>query len=72
MQSILQSLREGPQLKTHVAYNSKIDSRTIVKYLPLLIKLGLVTKKSSGRYSITKKGLAFLKDYAKLKEYDEL
>lgn len=71
MEAILQSLKEDPQLKTHIAYKSKLDSRTITKYLPLLVELRLVRKTSSAKYEITKKGLGFLKDYAKLKKYDE-
>ena len=72
MESVLKTLKEGSRLKTHIAYESKLDSRTIAKYLPLLLELHLVTKTSSGKYEITKKGLGFLKDYAKLKKYDAL
>ncbi len=68
-ESILHSLKEGPELKTHVAYKSKIDSRTIEKYLGFLTSLHLVKPTSSGKYAITRKGVEFLKQYAKLKTY---
>jgi predicted transcriptional regulator len=69
MESILLSLARGSQLKTHIAYQSKLDSRTISRYLPLLIELGLIRKTSSDLFKITEKGYAFLKDYAKVKKY---
>ncbi|MEE8132197.1 MAG: winged helix-turn-helix domain-containing protein [Nitrososphaerales archaeon] len=50
MESILRSLKEGPRLKTHIAYKSRLDSRTIAKYHPLLVKMNLVIQKSSGEY----------------------
>ena len=68
-ESILHALKEGPELKTHVAYKSKIDSRTIEKYLSFLTSLHLVKPTSSGKYTITRKGIDFLKQYAKLKTY---
>ena len=68
-ESILQALKEGPELKTHVAYKSKIDSRTIEKYLTFLMELRLVKSTPSSKYAITKKGVEFLKQYAKLKTY---
>lgn len=68
-ESILHSLKEGPELKTHVAYKSKIDSRTIEKYLSFLTSLHLVKPTTSGKYAITRKGIEFLKHYAKLKTY---
>ena len=68
-ESILQSLKEGPELKTHIAYMSKIDSRTIEKYLSFLIELHLVKSMPSGKFTISRKGLEFLKQYAKLKTY---
>lgn len=68
-ESILHALKEGPELKTHVAYKSKIDSRTIEKYLSFLTSLHMVKSTQSGKYTITKKGVEFLKQYAKLKTY---
>ncbi len=70
MDSILLSLKEHPLLKTHITYESKIDSRAIMKYLPHLAEMHLIRQKSSGEYEITGKGLEFLKDYAKLKIFD--
>ncbi len=70
MDSILLSLKERPLLKTHITYESKIDSRAIMKYLPHLAEMHLIRQKSSGEYEITEKGLEFLKDYAKLKIFD--
>jgi len=71
-ESILHSLKEGPELKTHVAYKSKIDSRTIEKYLRFLTSLHLVKPTTSGKFAITRKGIEFLKHYAKLKTYGVL
>jgi predicted transcriptional regulator len=68
-ENILQALKDGEQLKTHIAYKSKIDSRTIEKYLPLLMELHLVERAQEDRYRITKKGLQYLKKYDELKEY---
>jgi len=68
-ESILQALKDGPELKTHIAYASRIDSRTTEKYLRFLTSLHLI-KETSGKFTITKKGLELLKEYAKLKKYD--
>jgi predicted transcriptional regulator len=68
-ENILQALKDGEEIKTHIAYKSKIDSRTIEKYLPLLIELHLVERTPSDRYRITKKGQQYLKKYDELKEY---
>lgn len=72
MQSILLALKEGPDIKTNIGYKAKIDSRTIARYLPLLVKLHLVTRIRSRKYKITRKGVAFLKQYAKLKKYNAI
>jgi len=68
-ESILQALKDGPELKTHIAYASRIDSRTTEKYLRFLTSLHLI-KETSGKFTITKKGLELLKEYSKLKKYD--
>ena len=70
MESILLSLKEGPMLKTHITYESKLDSRTIGRYHPLLVNMNLIIQKSSGEYEITKQGLEFLRNYAKMKKFD--
>ncbi len=70
IESILQSLKEGPELKTNIAHRSRIDSRTIARYLPLLVELRLVKPMPSGKYKITSKGVGFPKEYAKLKHYN--
>ena len=44
IENMLQSLKGESQIKTHIAYNSKLDFRTIAKYLPLFVELHLVTK----------------------------
>ena len=72
MESILLSLKEGPMLKTHITYESKIDSRAIMKYLPHLAEMHLIRQKSSGEYEITRKGLQFLKNYAQMKKIDAM
>jgi len=69
-ESILQALKDGPELKTHIAYESRIDSRTTEKYLRFLTSLHLIKETNSGKFTITKKGLELLKEYAKLKKYD--
>ena len=71
-ESILQALKEGPELKTHIAYKSRIDSRTIERYIPFLTQLHLVEPTPSRKYKITRKGLELLKQYAKLKKYDAM
>ena len=68
-ESILQALKDGSELKTHIAYASRIDSRTTEKYLRFLTSLHLI-KETSGKFTITKKGLELLKEYSKLKKYD--
>lgn len=68
-ESILQALKDGPELKTHIAYASRIDSRTTEKYLRFLTSLHLI-KETSGKFAITKRGLELLKEYSKLKKYD--
>jgi len=70
MDSILLSLKERPLLKTHITYESKLDSRTIGKYHPVLVNMNLIRQKSSGEYEITRKGLEFLKNYDKIKIFD--
>ncbi len=70
IESILQSLKAGPELKTNIAHRSRIDSRTIARYLTLLVELRLVKPMASGKYKITSKGVGFLKEYAKLKHYN--
>jgi predicted transcriptional regulator len=69
-ESILQALKGGPELKTHIAYESRMDSRTTEKYLRFLTSMHLIKETPSGKYTITKKGLELLKEYAKLKKYD--
>ncbi|MGH9923445.1 MAG: winged helix-turn-helix domain-containing protein [Nitrososphaerales archaeon] len=69
-ESILQALKDGPELKTHIAYESRMDSRTTEKYLRFLTSLRLIKETNSGKFTITKKGLELLKEYAKLKKYD--
>ena len=68
-ESILQAVKDAPELKTPIAYKSRLDSRTIERYLPLLVELHLIARTSSGKYEITKKGIDFLKQYDKLKKY---
>jgi len=55
---ILDSILDGPLLKTHIISKSKIDSRTITKYLSTLELVGMV-KKSNDRllFEITQKGI---------------
>ncbi len=69
-ESILLALKDGPELKTHIAYESRMDSRTTEKYLRFLTSLHLIKGTNSGKFTITKKGLELLKGYAKLKKYD--
>jgi len=69
-ESILQALKDGPELKTHLAYESRMDSRTTEKYLRFLTSLHLIKETPSGKFMSTKKGLELLKEYAKLKKYD--
>ncbi len=70
IESILQALREGPELKTNIAHKSRTDSRTIRRYLPLLVELRLVKPVAPAKYKITSKGVGFLEQYTKLKHYN--
>ena len=70
IENILQSTKKGYELKTHIAYEAKIDSRTIKKYIPMLVKMGLVKQTEKRKYKITKRGLGFLKNYAQMKKYN--
>jgi len=64
---ILHSILNGPLLKTHIISKSKIDSRTITKYLSTLELVGMV-KKSNDRllFEITQKGIDFVYQYQML------
>ncbi len=64
---ILDSILDGPLLKTHIISKSKIDSRTITKYLLTLELVGMV-KKSNDRllFEITQKGIDFVHQYQML------
>ncbi len=68
-ESLLQAIVSGSKLKTHMAYHSKTDSRTITRYLPFLTELGLIKLAKSDKYEITRKGRGFLKQYSKLRKY---
>jgi predicted transcriptional regulator len=68
-ESILEAVKEGEALKTHIAYKSKIDSRTIEKYIRFLVGVNMIKKNPTGEYKITKKGLDFLRKYSELKAY---
>ena len=72
IENMLQSLKGESQIKTHIAYNSKLHPRTIAKYLPLLVELHLVTKSTLNTYKITSKGVLFLRDYSKLNKYGSI
>ncbi len=64
---ILESILDGPLLKTHIISKSKIDSRTITKYLLTLELVGMV-KKSNDKllFEITQKGIDFVYQYQML------
>ncbi len=64
---ILNSILDGPLLKTHIISKSKIDSRTITKYLLTLELVGMV-KKSNDKllFEITQKGVDFVHQYQML------
>ena len=68
-ETILDAVKDGEELKTHIAYKSKIDSRTIEKYIHFLVQLNLIKEMPTRKYKITRKGLDFLKKYEELKEY---
>ncbi|MEM2760584.1 MAG: winged helix-turn-helix domain-containing protein [Nitrososphaerales archaeon] len=68
-ENILNALKDGEELKTHIAYKSKIDSRTIEKYIKFLSQLSLIKETPIGKYRITRKGLEFLRKYEELKTY---
>ncbi len=72
MESILQALEEEPELKTNLAHKARLDSRTIDRYLSQLLELGLVMRKKSGEYEISRNGSRFLKEYAEIKKYDSI
>ncbi len=56
-ESILEALKEGNELKTHIVYAANIDSKTIMRYMPMLIGMRLERATKSGEYKITEKGL---------------
>ncbi len=56
-ESILEALKEGNELKTHIGYATNIDSRTIKRYMPMLIEMRLERATKSGECKITQKGL---------------
>ena len=70
IESILRSVKNDNELKTHISYDAMIDSRTIGRYMPMLVGMGLVKTKQKGKYKITKKGLQFLRKYGEIKKYD--
>lgn len=69
--SILESATNGAK-KTRIMYKAALNFRQLQRYLPLLIKRGLITtaESNSGRvYKTTEKGLDFLKKYAELTNF---
>ena len=70
IESILRSVKNDNELKTHISYDAMIDSRTIGRYMPMLVGMDLVKTKQKRKYKITKKGLQFLRKYGEIKKYD--
>jgi len=66
--SILESATNGAK-KTRIMYKAALNFRQLQRYLPLLIKRGLLKIAESNRgklYKTTEKGLDFLKKYEEL------
>ena len=64
---ILESILDGPLLKTHIISKSKIDSRTITKYLSTLELVGMIKKPNERLlFEITQKGIDFVHQYQML------
>ncbi len=65
---ILLHLKDGPQKKTWIMRNLKVDNRTLNRCLDTLAKYGLITI-SDKQIEITEKGLNFVNIY---KEFIQL
>jgi predicted transcriptional regulator len=63
---ILLVAREGAK-KTEIVYKANLNFKRVGKYLPYLVKKGLIENISSD-YKTTKRGNEFLRDYQKMKE----
>jgi len=67
--SILESATSGVK-KTRIMYKAALNFRQLQRYLPLLIKRGLINYAETNKgavYKTTEKGRDFLKKYEELK-----
>ena len=58
---ILESLMANPLKKTHITFRCNLDSRSVTKYLSVMMYVGLVeiSKTDSSLYVITQKGMIY-------------
>ena len=67
--NILKILNENSLKKSHISHRGNLDSRSVSKYLDMLVQLRLVKKlEDLQQYSLTKRGIKFLDQYNKLAE----
>ena len=64
---ILDALKENSLKKTHITYKCNLDSRSVSRYLSLMIYLNLIKpidKKT--KYAISQNGLRYLEHYDRM------
>ena len=49
--------------KTHIMYGANLSQKLLNRYLPQVIRAGLVRQNDNGEYKITSKGRLFLERY---------
>jgi len=70
--SIMTTLEQGVNGKTHLMYRANLDSRAIKRYLTFLLEKGLLQgQENDGRltYALTDKGREFLNRYRDLEGF---
>jgi len=65
--NILLALIDGPTNKTTLAYKSRLDTRTLNRYLNHLIRIKLIDNEK-GIFKLTDKGREYIRLYEELKD----
>ena len=68
LHEMLESLLDGPLIKTHMAHKANLDTTMTNKYLKTLTNLKLVELKNDNLYSISANGHLYIQEFKKLSE----
>jgi len=65
---ILEILSKGPMKKSHISFRGKLDSRSVTRYLKIMIQSNLIKKsiEDPTYFILTLKGSNYLKNYHEL------